>query len=132
LILGTSTWEDGELQEDWYEFLPAFDEIDLSGKLVALFGVGNAVRYPDNFGDAVGKLFDEVTSRGAKVIGAWPADNYEFLDSEALREGKLVGLLIDTGDDATTTRRRIEQWVEKIRPALGREREGRVAAGLRR
>ena len=38
LILGTSTWGAGELQDDWYDFLDALKRKALSGKRVALFG----------------------------------------------------------------------------------------------
>lgn len=41
LILGTSTWGDGELQDDWDDFFSNLDDIDFSGKKVAFFGLGD-------------------------------------------------------------------------------------------
>ena len=38
LVLGSSTWGAGELQDDWYDFLDALKRKALSGKRVALFG----------------------------------------------------------------------------------------------
>lgn len=35
LILGTSTWGDGELQDDWYDGIKVLKGMDLSGKTVA-------------------------------------------------------------------------------------------------
>ena len=54
LILGVPTWFDGELPNYWDEFVPALEDLDLSGKVIAIFGLGNQVEYPENFGDAVG------------------------------------------------------------------------------
>ena len=38
LILGSSTWGSGELQDDWYDFLEQLAGKNLSGKKIALFG----------------------------------------------------------------------------------------------
>lgn len=38
LILGSSTWGTGDLQDDWYDFLAKIKKLDLSGKFVAIFG----------------------------------------------------------------------------------------------
>ena len=43
LMLGISTWDFGEIQEDWLASWDAIDTIDLHGKVVALFGVESAV-----------------------------------------------------------------------------------------
>ena len=40
LILGTSTWGDGELQDDWYDGIKVLKSADLSFKSIALFGCG--------------------------------------------------------------------------------------------
>ena len=36
LVLGTSTWGDGELQDDWYDGVKVLKSADLSMKFVAL------------------------------------------------------------------------------------------------
>ena len=38
LILGSSTWGDGELQDDWYDGVKTLKKCDLTGKKIALFG----------------------------------------------------------------------------------------------
>ena len=38
LLLGSSTWGSGDLQDDWYDFLDALKAQDLAGKKIALFG----------------------------------------------------------------------------------------------
>ena len=40
LLLGSSTWGSGELQDDWPGFLDKLGKEDLSGRRVALFGCG--------------------------------------------------------------------------------------------
>ena len=40
IIAGTSTWFDGELPTYWDEFMPEIESIDMTGKKVALFGLG--------------------------------------------------------------------------------------------
>ena len=42
LLLGTSTWGAGELQDDWYDGLEKLKALDLNGKTVALFGCGDS------------------------------------------------------------------------------------------
>ena len=49
LIFGIPTWDYGELQEDWEEMWPELDSLDLSGKEVALYGLGDQQGYPEWF-----------------------------------------------------------------------------------
>ena len=58
LIIGTSTWSIGELQEDWDAFMPKLQKMDFTGKTVALFGTGDQVGYPDTFLDGMGMLYE--------------------------------------------------------------------------
>lgn len=41
LILGTSTWGVGELQDDWYDGLQVLQGANLADKTIALFGCGD-------------------------------------------------------------------------------------------
>ena len=50
MILGVPTWFDGELPNYWDEFVPAIEDLDLKGKTIAIYGLGNQVEYPENFG----------------------------------------------------------------------------------
>ena len=70
LILGTSTWGDGELQDDWYDGIKVLKGMDLSGKTVALFGCGDSESYADTFCDGMGILFNELKGSGCRFIGA--------------------------------------------------------------
>ena len=77
LILGTSTWGAGELQDDWYDGL-----------------------------------------KSAKFIGAVETDGYTFDDSEAVIDGKFIGLPLDDINEDDKTDTRIEAWIAAISPCL--------------
>ena len=49
LLLGTSTWGAGEMQDDWYDGVKTLKSVGLAGKTVALFGCGDSESYPDTF-----------------------------------------------------------------------------------
>jgi flavodoxin I len=117
LILGIPTWNIGQLQRDWENVVEAFDQLDLSGKHAALFGLGDQTGYPDTFVDAMIFLADLMEARGATLAGAWPTDGYTFARSWAVRGDRFVGLVLDDDNQAALTAGRIETWVEQ----LGRE-----------
>lgn len=118
LILGTPTYDYGELQEDWKQFFPKLDEIDFSRKLIALFGLGDQVVYPDTFLDAMGTLGDKIIERGGTLVGAWPKDDYEYGQSLAERDGKLIGLGIDINTQGEFTGDRIRRWVSQLKKEM--------------
>ena len=115
LIIGSPTWNIGELQSDWEGFFPELDEIDFSGKKVAYFGVGDQNGYPDNFLDAMGILAEKIEERGATRIGDWPTSGYDFNESKAVENGKFIGLGIDEDNQSDMTEARIKTWVAQIK-----------------
>ena len=116
LIIGISTWGEGDLQDDWEEYLPHMREVDFSDKTVAFFGLGDQDEYGDNFLDAMGTLYDLTIERGATVIGSWPTDGYDFDESTAVRDGEFVGLGLDEDNQFDLSKERITKWVEQIKP----------------
>jgi flavodoxin I len=116
LILGLSTWYDGELQSDWEEFFEAFQTIDFSGKIVALFGLGDQDGYPQFFIDGVGIIGDVVEQNGGKIVGKWSTEGYEYEASKAVKEdGLFMGLAIDEDNQPEQTDERLAQWVEQLK-----------------
>ncbi|MEM7533182.1 MAG: flavodoxin [Chloroflexota bacterium] len=114
LILGIPTWNIGQLQDDWEIVFPDLDDLDFTGTQVALFGIGDAHGYPENFLDAMGMLGDKVRGRGAQLVGYWPTDGYEFDASTALDNGMFMGLGIDEVRQADLTEERVTQWVAQV------------------
>lgn len=121
LILGISTWDFGELQEDWESKWDDIDDIDLSDKVVALFGLGDQVGYTEWFQDALGMLHDKAVIQGAIIIGHWPNEGYEFEKSRALNEdGSLFyGLALDDESQYEKTDERIAKWCDGLKETLG-------------
>ena len=119
LIIGTSTWSIGELQEDWDAFMPKLQKMDFSGKTVALFGTGDQVGYPDTFLDGMGMLYETFQYRGAEFIGFWPTQGYDFTSPLPLLDhDHFVGLAIDEDNQPELTDERIKQWCDQIRADL--------------
>lgn len=118
LIIGTPTLGDGELPDPLAEFLGQLDASHLSGKTVALFGLGDQVGYPTEFVDALGITYKKLKKLGANLIGGWPAEGYEFEKSKALRDGEFVGLVLDQDNQSDLTAERLEEWLEMVKPEL--------------
>lgn len=122
LILGTPTLGEGLLpglsadceNESWEEFLPKLQDVDFSGKTVAIYGLGDQIGYAEEFLDAMIVLYDFVIERGAKVVGAWPTEGYEFSHSEAVVDGQFVGLALDLDNQSGLTEQRLEAWLQSI------------------
>jgi flavodoxin I len=123
LILGAPTYGDGELpglsvglaQESWEEFLPRLAGQDMRGKKVALFGLGDQEKYSSEFVDALIFIHDAVLACGATIIGRWPVDGYAFKASQALLDGRFVGLALDQINQPALTEERLDRWLQQLR-----------------
>ena len=119
LILGTSTWGDGELQDDWYDGIKVLKGMDLSGKTVALFGCGDSESYSDTFCDGMGILFEDLKNSGCRFIGAVPDADYTYSSSIAVTDSNFEGLAIDDIKESDKTEERVTAWTEKLKTELG-------------
>ncbi|MGE4585723.1 MAG: flavodoxin [Mangrovibacterium sp.] len=115
MILGVPTWFDGELPNYWDELVPAIRELDLKGKTVAIFGLGDQLGYPENFADGVGIMGRLMRDRGARLIGYTENGNYSFESSGGLEDGRFMGLVLDQENQARLSKKRIENWVAQIK-----------------
>lgn len=118
LILGIPTWGVKDLQNDWADFYQQLEQMDLSGKTIALFGLGDSFIYPDSFVDAMGILYETLAEKGCKIVGEVSPEGYDFDYSRALKNGVFVGLPLDEDNDAALTDERIEKWIESLKPYL--------------
>ena len=116
LILGISTWDFGELQEDWESQWQDIADVNLAGKIIALYGLGDQIGYADWFQDALGMLHDEVIMQDCDIIGYWPNEGYEFTASKGLTEDKqfFVGLSLDDENQYEQSEQRIGQWIAQL------------------
>lgn len=118
LILGSSTWGAGELQDDWYDGVKILKASSLAGKTIALFGCGDCESYSDTFCSALGELYKELKDSGAKFVGRVSTEGYTYDDSEAVIDGEFVGLALDEVNEDNKTDERIDSWVAAITPEL--------------
>ena len=106
LILGTSTWGFGDLQDD------------LKGKKVAYFGCGDQMTFSETYVDGIGILNEEIEKTGAEVIGQTSTEGYDFSESRAFKNSKFLGLAIDEINQPDLTDERIDVWVEELKKVL--------------
>lgn len=117
LLLGASTWGNGELQDDWYDFVDGLEAVELKGKKIALFGCGDETM-SDTFCGALGELYNRLQKTGAKFIGAFDASVYDFDNSPAFIDGVYVGLCLDQVNKEELTPGRIKEWVAKLKTEM--------------
>ena len=116
LVLGTSTWGSGEMQDDWYDGVKVLKEAGLSSKKVAVFGCGDSASYSDTFCGGMKELYDAAEAAGATMAGNDVAtDGYTYDDSDSVVDGHFIGLALDDVNEDDQTEARIDAWI----PTLG-------------
>lgn len=95
IIMGASTWDDGLLQADFRDFVENLD-VDLSGKKVAVFGLGDS-SYPA-FCEAAGILEDVVGKLSGELV--------------------VESLKIDGFPDEEENEEKVKTWVENLKKKL--------------
>jgi len=115
MIMGVPTWFDGELPNYWDEFVPALEDMNLTGKKIALFGLGDQKGYPENFLDGVGVMAEILEVQGATLVGFTSSEGYEFESSRALRGNHFVGLAIDYENQGSMNKGRVASWVDQLK-----------------
>lgn len=114
LIVGCPTWNVGQLQDDWDALYTRLDSLDLAGKKLAIFGLGDQYGYPDNYCDAIGILGEKFAERGAELVGFTPAEGYAFSDSRGVRDGQFMGLALDEENESEKTPERVTNWTWQL------------------
>ena len=116
LILGIPTWDFGEIQEDWEAIWDQLDSVNLDGKIIAMYGMGDQLGYGEWFLDALGMLHDKLVPKGATFIGYWPTEGYEFTSQKPIiADGQLfVGLALDETNQYDLSDERLQAWCEQI------------------
>ncbi|ANW96332.1 flavodoxin FldA [Wenyingzhuangia fucanilytica] len=121
IILGLSTWYDGDLQSDWETFFDDFKTIDFTGKKVAIYGLGDQIGYAEYFIDGVGILAEVIIENGGEVIGKWPIEGYRHTESKAIipnDEDYFYGLALDNDNESELNDERITSWLQMVKEAI--------------
>jgi flavodoxin II len=116
LILGISTWDFGELQEDWEAHWDEINQLDLSGKIVALYGMGDQLGYAEWFLDAMGMLHHAISEQPCQRIGFWSTEGYDFIRSKAVTDDNewFYGLALDEENQYDQTDERLSLWLTQL------------------
>ena len=97
LVLGTSTWGIGELQDDWAAQLDGVKS-SFAGKKVAVFGLRDSVGFADSFCVAAETIANTAKESGATLVG------------EVLK--------LDDANESDQTDGKVAAWVETVKAAL--------------
>jgi flavodoxin I len=87
----------------------------LTGKSVAVFGLGDQESYAENYADATGELFDVFEGLGCNMLGSWSQEGYEHTASKSIRGDKFCGLLLDQVNQEELSEERVQQWVGQLK-----------------
>lgn len=115
LILVSPTYGVGELQKDWEDNKEELEKIDFTGKKIGILGLGNQFAFGESFVGAMRKLYDIVIKNGGDVVGFTLDEGYSYEETDAVIDGKFVGLAIDEGNQGGDTPERIENWVKQLK-----------------
>jgi len=88
--------------------------LNIAGKKVAVFGLGDSVSYSENYADATGELHDVFESLGCKMIGYTSQEGYQHKESKSIRGDLFCGLLLDAVNEEELTEERVQNWVAKL------------------
>ena len=102
-----------------YSYLMSFfsciqQKLDIAGKKVAVFGLGDSVSYAENYADATGELHDVFESLGCKMMGYTSAEGYKHEASKAIRGDLFCGLALDAVNEEELTEDRVKNWVAAL------------------
>lgn len=66
VLIGTHTWDDGEMPYEVEDFYEEVEEVDISGRLFGVFGSGDS--FYDIFGGAIDLVANRLENLGADVL----------------------------------------------------------------
>ena len=124
LIVGTPTWNTGADTErsgtGWDElYYTSMPEMNMQGKKVAVFGLGDQESYAENYADATGELHDVFQGLGCQMVGYTSQEGYEHEDSKAIRGDLFCGLLCDMINQEELSEERVKNWIVQLKESEG-------------
>lgn len=64
-------------------------------------------------------LAEKVEEQGGAIVGHTSTDGYEYDNSEAEKDGKFIGLVIDEDNQSDLTDERVKKWASELKGQLG-------------
>ncbi|EGJ99888.1 MULTISPECIES: flavodoxin [Dysgonomonas] len=117
LIFGASTTGVGDLQDDWEVLLPKVEKMDFTGKKVALFSLGDSASFSTSFAGAMYYIYKALKGK-VEIVGSVSTDGYTFDESDAVIDGRFIGLALDEDNEYNETDARLTAWVEDLKKYL--------------
>ena len=90
-------------------------EIDFTGKVVGLVGLGNQFAFGESFCGGIRHLYDVIVKKGGKVVGFTSTDGYHYEETSIIENGKFIGLALDEENQPSLTPKRIGDWIAEIK-----------------
>ena len=122
IICGIPTWNTGADSERsgtaWDTILDEIGELNLSGKKVAIFGLGDSSTYTENYCDAMEELHRYFQQAGATMVGYVSSSEYTFDESKSIVGDRFCGLPLDEDSESDMTDDRISQWAEQLKSEI--------------
>jgi len=119
LIVGTPTHntlaDEYRSGVGWDDIIDDIKKLDMSGKIVACYGLGDSVCYSEGFCDAMEELHRTFKTAGATMVGYVDSSDYEYTESKSEIEGKFIGLPLDEMNEEDFTEDRLKAWLLQLR-----------------
>lgn len=113
--VGSETWSNVDNSDPWSAFMKQIEDVNMADKSVALFGLGDQIRWPKHYVDGMAVLHEQISSKGAKMVGKWSVEGYDHEESEAQEGDYFLGLALDEDHQPELSEDRIEKWVKQIK-----------------
>ena len=122
IICGIPTWNTGAESERsgtaWDEMLDEIGSLNLNGKKVAIFGLGDSSTYTENFCDAMEELHSYFSKAGAQMVGYVKNSSYTFDDSKSVVGDSFCGLPLDEDSESDLTDERLSNWSIQLKTEM--------------
>ena len=122
IICGVPTWNTGADSERsgtaWDSMLEEIGDLSLSGKKVAIFGLGDSSTYTENFCDAMEELHSYFVKSGAQMVGYVKKSNYTFEESKSVVGDSFCGLPLDEDSESDMTDERLTNWSNQLKAEI--------------
>ena len=122
IICGIPTWNTGADSERsgtaWDTLLEEIGSLNLSGKKVAIFGLGDSSTYTENFCDAMEELHSYFVKAGASMVGYVNKTEYTFEESKSVIGDSFCGLPLDEDSESDMTDDRLANWSNQLKKEM--------------
>jgi hypothetical protein len=108
----------------------ALADLDLRGKRVALFAVGDQRRSPGAFRETLEAFGQQIEARGGRLLGRWSATGYAPERACSGRDDLFSGLALDYENQADFNLVRIVLWTEQLIRELALQPEAALRCGV--